>query len=224
MHWSANFKARCRVAVCPPPPAFRKLRTQSERNVLSSLSLRTSAHAGVAIRFPASRRLARPARGAMGVHDRPDDRCNAAHCLGTDYHAAALLAIIMCFRTAINERPRLSSARRSRRISCTGLPCRNPPARDPSPLAQDDMSGGRQLVHNNDGLGGGCEGTCQICRCPAGDRQPPYGADWTPKSRGGREGRSRWNMQPPGKGLPGGCGTITGSAPKGPDRRRGRRW
>ena len=32
-----------------------------------SLSLRTSAHAGVAIRSPASRRLARPGRGAMGA-------------------------------------------------------------------------------------------------------------------------------------------------------------
>ena len=64
------------------------------------------------------------------------------------------IAIIMCFHTTINERPPLSSARRSRRSSCTGLPCRNSSARDPSPLAQDDMSGVRRLFHNNDGFGG----------------------------------------------------------------------
>ena len=45
--------------------------------------------------------------------------------------------------------PDLSSARRSRRISCTRVPYRNPPARDPSPLAQDDKSGVRRLFHNN---------------------------------------------------------------------------
>ena len=64
----------------------------------------------------------------------------------------------------------------SRRISCTGVPCRNPPARDPSPPAQDDMSGVRRLFRSNDRVEGlvGLDGAAgQIWKCPAGDRQPP---------------------------------------------------
>ncbi len=70
--------------------------------------------------FPRKPLILRAPPGAQyRAHDRPHGRCNAAHCLGRDCHIAALPAIIMCFHTTVNERRRLSSARRSRRISCT---------------------------------------------------------------------------------------------------------
>ena len=81
---AARQVCKCPAAVCPPPPGFRNLCTTSKPTAPPSLSLRTSAHAGVAIRSPASRRLARPGRGAMEArtYDRPGGRCNAAHCGG----------------------------------------------------------------------------------------------------------------------------------------------
>ena len=126
MRWdgSARLICNCPAGASPPPPASRNPGTPATCAEPPSLSLRDPAGV-VAIRSPASRRLARPARGAMGgqAYDRPHGRCNAAHCLGTDCHVAVLPAIIMCFHTTINERPPLSSARRSRRISCTGACC-----------------------------------------------------------------------------------------------------
>ena len=103
---------------------------------------------------PEASRLPRGRCFVVRLPFRPHGRCNAAALRKTRCHAAALPAIVMCFRTTINERPPTVILRRSRRISCTGVPYRNPPARDPSPLAQDDMLGVRRLFHNNDGFGG----------------------------------------------------------------------
>ena len=56
-----------------------------------------------------------------------------------------------------------------------GLPCRNPSAREPSPLAQDDKSVGR-LFHNTDRGGGPVSSAGaaeQMCKCPAGASPRP---------------------------------------------------
>ena len=92
--------------------------TPSKPTAPPSLSLRTSAHAGVAIRSPASRRLARPVRGAIlaRVHDRPRGRCNAAALRGTDCHVAALLAMTGSGAWCVGARVpgRFAGARRGR--------------------------------------------------------------------------------------------------------------
>ena len=73
------------------------------------------------------------------------------------------------FYTTINKRPPIVFLRRSRRISCTGVPCRNPSARDPSLPAQDDKSGAVVLSQRQGwGPGGVGWSAGRICRCPAG--------------------------------------------------------
>ena len=110
-----------RAAVCPPPPASRNPGTPATRTALPSLSLGTSGHAGVAIRLPRKPQACAPHQGRnASLRTEPKD--------------------------LMHPPPYLSSARRSRRISCTGVPCRNPSARDPSPLAQDNKSGGGCLI------------------------------------------------------------------------------
>ena len=52
-----------RAGVLPPPSASRNLPAASKPTALPGLSLRTSAHAGVAIRFPASRKACAPRQG-----------------------------------------------------------------------------------------------------------------------------------------------------------------
>ena len=85
----------------------------------------------------------------LGAHDLPDGRCNAFALLRNGLPRRCAPGNPHVFSHHHKRKASLSSARRSRRISCTGLPCRNPPARDPSPLAQDDMSGVRRLFHSN---------------------------------------------------------------------------
>ena len=68
-----------------------------------------------------------------------------------------------------------------------GLLCGNPSARDPSPLAQDDMLGVRRLFHNNDSFGrpGHPDRTAeQACRRPAGASPRPTGAWLGPDALG----------------------------------------
>ena len=73
------------------------------------------------------------------------------------------------FYTTINKRPPIVFLRRSRRISCTGVPCRNPSVRDPSRPAQDDKSGAVVLSQRQGwGPGGVGWSAGRICRCPAG--------------------------------------------------------
>ena len=64
---------------CPRRPLSGSHAPPSKRTALPSLSLRTSAHAGVAIRSPASRKACAPRQGRNGGRaiDRPDGRCNA---------------------------------------------------------------------------------------------------------------------------------------------------
>ena len=131
-HWSAGsrhnvtnlrnhsiFTAPQGVCLSPDarfPEATHPIRThRTSKSVIANQRARWCGNP-----FPRKPLILRAPPGAQyRAHDRPHGRCNAAHCLGRDCHIAALPAIIMCFHTTVNERRRLSSARRSRRISCT---------------------------------------------------------------------------------------------------------
>ena len=137
----------------PPPPVSRNPGTPATRAAPPSLSLRTSAHAGVASRSPASRRLARPGRGAIlaRVYDRPHGRCNAfalrenglpRRCAPRNDSFGSLVGL----EGTAKQICRCPAGAPYQPGHMPGLPCRNPSAPDPSPLAQDDRAGGAAVV------------------------------------------------------------------------------